>query len=429
MRRLPIFCILLAGLAMIAGAADKPHVLTLQEARATALKKHPRITVADLKLLAAQQSVRQAQSALLPTVTGSFSGAGATQDNTRIASSPLTLSSVFDRISASVLVTQLVTDFGRTVHLTRSSKLKASAEERNGEAVRALLLLQVDSAYFGALEAKALLEVAGDTMLTRRLLRDQIVTLMKNQLKSELDASFAEVSYQEALLLESTAQNDLQSSYASLAALLGQPRTASFRLAGPPAPGSLPETVGPLMSRAVANRPDLQRLRFEHGSAAEFALAEAALNRPTLSVQGTAGLIPWGDNSLNHDYAAAGFVMSIPFFSGGLNTARRMEAEFRMQAVGAALRDEENNAMRDVRLAWLAAKNAQDRAEITGKLVVQARRSLSLAQARYDTGASSIVELSQAQLSLTSAQITHTNARYEYLIRRSLLDYQTGTLR
>jgi outer membrane protein len=428
--RLPaILCVLLSYVAAIAGAADKPHVLTLQEARATALKKHPRITVADLKVLASQQSVRQAQAALLPTVTGSFSGAAATQDNTRIVGGPLTLSSVFDRVSASVLVTQLVTDFGRTAHLTRSSKLKASAEEQNGEAVRALLLLQVDGAYFGALQAKALLEVAGDTMLTRRLLRDQIATLAKNQLKSELDASFAEVNYQEALLLESRAQNDLQSSYASLAALLGQPRIAGFRLAGTPAPGSLPERVGPLMSLAVAHRPDLQRLRFEHGSAAEFAMAEAALNRPSLSVQGTAGLIPWGDNSLNHDYAAAGFVMSFPFYSGGLNAARRMEAELRMQAVGATLRDEENNAMRDVRLAWLAAKNAQDRAEITGKLVVQSRRSLSLAQARYDAGTSSIVELSQAQLSLTAAQITHTNARYEYLIRRSLLDYQTGTLR
>jgi outer membrane protein len=413
----------------MAGAADKPRVLTLKEAHAIALKKHPKISIADLKLLAAEQSVRQTQAALLPTITGNLGGAAATRDNTRIVGGPLTLSSVFDRASASVLVSQLITDFGRTVHLTRSSKLKAGAEEWNVEAVRALLLLQVDGAYFSALEAKALLEVAGDTMLTRRLLRDQIATLAKNQLKSELDASFAEVNYQEALLLESKAENDLQSSYASLAALLGQPRTASFRLAGTPAPGSLPASVGPLMSLAVENRPDLQRLRLEHGSATEFAKAEAALNRPTLSVQGTAGVIPWGDKSLNRDYAAAGFVMSFPFFSGGLNTARRMEAELRAQAAGATVLDEENNAMRDVRLAWLAAKNAQDRSEITGKLVVQARKSLALAQARYDVGSSSIIELSQAQLSLTSAEITHTNARYEYLIRRSLLDYQTGTLR
>ena len=40
-----------------------------------------------------------------------------------------------------------------------------------------------------------------------------------------------------------------------------------------------------------------------------------------------------------------------------------------------------------------------------------------------------IVELSQAQLNLTSAEIGHASARYEYLLRRSLLDYQAGALR
>ena len=429
MSRLFILCILLTGLATVAGAADKPQTLTLKEAHEIALKKHPRITVADLKLLAAKQSVRQAQSALLPTITGSLGAAAASRDSARIVTNTLTSSTVLDRSSASVLVSQLVTDFGRTVHLTRSSKLKAGAEERNVEAVRALLLLQVDGAYFGALEAKSLVEVADDTVKTRRLLRDQIATLTKNQLRSELDASFAEVNYQEALLLESKAQNDLQSSYASLAALLGQPRTASFRLSDSVPRPDLPRSISALMSLAVENRPDLQRLRLEHDSATEFAKAEAALNRPSLSVQGTAGVLPWRDKSLNHDYAAAGFVMNFPFFSGGLNTARRMEAELRAQAADATLRDEENNAMRDVRLAWLATKNAQERAAITTKLLEQARKSLALAQARYDVGSSSIVELSQAQLSLTSAEITHTNARYEYLIRRSLLDYQTGTLR
>src|ERR1043166_1622371 len=59
-RLFAVLCVLLTGIAVPVGAADKPHVLTLPEARAIALKKHPKITVADLKLLAAQQSVRQA---------------------------------------------------------------------------------------------------------------------------------------------------------------------------------------------------------------------------------------------------------------------------------------------------------------------------------------------------------------------------------
>ncbi len=438
MSRSPFILIFLTALAIPSLAREKPrpakmalpHGLTLKEAREIALKEHPKITIAEMQALAAKQAVRQAQAAYFPTLNGSLGAAAAGNPaNTRIASGTFALSSVYDHAWASVIATQLITDFGRTWHLTKSSKLKAGAEERNSEAAREQLLLQVDGAFLDSLQAKALLAVAESTVKTRKLLRDLTATLAKNKLKSELDASFAEVDYQQALLLESKAQNDLKSSFATLAAVLGRPETESFRLVDAPAPGALPQNVTPLMSLAVENRPDLQRLRLEHFSAEEFAKAEAALNRPSLSMQGTAGVLPYRDPGLNQNYTAAGFVMSVPIFSGGYNTARRKEAEFRAKAADAVLLDEENNAMRDVRLAWLAAKNAQERIGIAVKLVEQSRKSLDLAQARYDVGSSSIVELSQAQLSVTSAEITFTNARYEYLVRRSMLDYQTGTLR
>ncbi len=40
----------------------------------------------------------------------------------------------------------------------------------------------------------------------------------------------------------------------------------------------------------------------------------------------------------------------------------------------------------------------------------------------------SIVELSQAQLNLTSAQIANTTATYDYQVQRVLVDYQAGVL-
>jgi outer membrane protein TolC len=58
-----------------------------------------------------------------------------------------------------------------------------------------------------------------------------------------------------------------------------------------------------------------------------------------------------------------------------------------------------------------------------------ARQSYELAQARYKTGISSIVESNQAELSLISAQITYASTQYEYLIQRSALAFQTGTLK
>jgi len=52
-----------------------------------------------------------------------------------------------------------------------------------------------------------------------------------------------------------------------------------------------------------------------------------------------------------------------------------------------------------------------------------------LAKARYDNGISSVVEYNQAQLNLVSAEINYADTKYEYLLRRSALSFQTGLLR
>jgi outer membrane protein TolC len=70
-----------------------------------------------------------------------------------------------------------------------------------------------------------------------------------------------------------------------------------------------------------------------------------------------------------------------------------------------------------------------DRFRITGQLLQNAQQSYTLAQARYKNGLSSIVEFEQAELNLISAQISHAATQYEYLIKRSTLSFQTGTLR
>jgi outer membrane protein len=119
----------------------------------------------------------------------------------------------------------------------------------------------------------------------------------------------------------------------------------------------------------------------------------------------------------------------MPIYAGGLYAARQQEAELRSQAAAEALRDLENNVIRDVRIAWLNTQNAFDRLRITRRLLENAKQSYDLAQARYANGISSIVELNQAELNEISAEIAYANTQYEYLLQRSALNYQTGALR
>jgi len=90
------------------------------------------------------------------------------------------------------------------------------------------------------------------------------------------------------------------------------------------------------------------------------------------------------------------------------------------------LRDLRDRIARDVRVTWLQANTAYQRASVTAQLLQQANLALDLAQTRYKLGLSSIVELSQAQLQQTDAQIGNSTARYDYLATLSSLRYQTG---
>ena len=112
-------------------------------------------------------------------------------------------------------------------------------------------------------------------------------------------------------------------------------------------------------------------------------------------------------------------------FDGFLYTARAREASLRSEATREKLRDIRDRIARDVRTSWLNARAAYDRMAVTQQLLDQAKLGLNLAQARYKLGLGSIVELSQAQLQQTQAQIANVEAGYDYRLSLAVLQYQT----
>jgi outer membrane protein len=118
--------------------------------------------------------------------------------------------------------------------------------------------------------------------------------------------------------------------------------------------------------------------------------------------------------------------INIPVFNGFLYSSEAKEAKYRAQAASENGRDLRDRIVRDVRTSWLQANNSWQRMFVTAQLVKQANLAMDLASTRYKLGLSSIVELSQAQLRQTSAQIEDTSARYQYRLALSTLNYEMG---
>ena len=422
-------CIFFAGRLFAGDITNAPALLTLAGAQQQALQNHPQIASANYRALAAEEALKETRSGYFPSLNFYGNAVGTGNENTRIMAGGLNNPSIYERAAGGLAVNQLITDFGRTANLTASSKFQATAASQNASATREQILLQVNFNYFNTLEAQAVLRVAQQTFDTRQLLLDQVSVLASNKLKSELDVSFARVAVQESKLLLQKAQNNAESAMTSLSTALGYREPQLFQLAEPPPTVNAgTNDVSQLVEMALAGRPELLSLRNEREAALRFARSQRDSRLPTVSAVGMAGGAPIHDNHLPDNYAAAGIQLSLPLFAGGLYTARQREAELKAQSDHELVRVLEDNIVRDVHIAWLNVKNAVEQLRTTEELVQNAGEAYGLAQARYQIGSSSIVELSQAQLSLTTAQIAAANARYNVFMQEASLDYQTGGL-
>jgi outer membrane protein len=420
-----VFVVAILAAASTANAQTR---LTLKDAEERALAGHPAVLAAQAAVQAAQEIVREAKSPYWPTLFGSITGAVA-PENTRITAGALNNPSIFDRFALGVTAAQLVTDFGRTSDLVQTQKLRAGAQAQDLTATRANVLLGVDRAYFDAQRAQAVLRVAQQTVDTRQVVVDQVSALAQSGLRSGLDLSFARVNLSQAQLLRVQAEGDAQGAFAALNTAMGAPPTSTYSLVEEPLEPPTSDDASTVIVQALRDRPDVAAERLAAQAASKFVLAERALSFPTIAAVGTAGVTPYRDQVLNDHYSAAGFNVNVPVFTGGLYSSRRGEAMYRAQIADEARQDLENRVARDVTMAWVQVRSGYQRVDLTDQLLTQARDALDLAQQRYNMGLSSIVELTQAQLNETEAEIAQATARYDYQAKLSALRFQTGQLR
>jgi outer membrane protein len=382
-----------------------------------------------LLALAQHQVVREARSAELPTANGAITAEKALEAS-RISAGSLTASRLFTHAGAGGNFTQLITDFGKTHNLVLSQKLQERAANASSLATKEEIVLAADQAFYDALTAQAVLQVARQTVNARQATQTQVNQMAQNKLKSTLDLSFANVNLSQSKLLQLDAQNNADASMAALDTVLGLDHEVTYQLVDDATQTTAPPAdFHPLVQTALTQRPDLQSLTYVEQSAQKFARAQWEQRLPSITAAGTAGTVPVRVDQYYTNNWWGGIVvnMNIPIFNGFLYNAEAKEAKYRAQADGERARALRDQIVRDVHTAWLQANTAYQRIGVTAELLKQANMALQLAQTRYQLGLSSIVELSQAQLQQTSAAIDNTNAQYEYRLALATLDYQVGT--
>ena len=120
--------------------------------------------------------------------------------------------------------------------------------------------------------------------------------------------------------------------------------------------------------------------------------------------------------------------LSFPLFNGLVREQQIEEAKVAEQNARYARDDQELQIALEVREAYLNYQTATKQLEVTAKQLRSARQAREAAQERYNLGAASIVELTNANRTFVQAASQRVQARYNFIFQQKLIDYYTGIL-
>ena len=399
--------------------------LTLDECIAIALEGQPTIQERLAAYAAARYRVNQAFAPLLPQLSGQVSSSRS--HNTVLSGSgggqpTLQDRSWGDSLAAQLLLSQLLFDFGKNLAATDAARKLAEVEVENVELQRQLISATVKEAYTNTLFSQRLIRVQEQAQERAELNLRSAKGFFEVGTRPKSDVARAEVDVANAKLDLIRAKNALRSAIVALNTAMAINVDTWTQI------------VDNLIYQAVVlDRQQLRseslRQRPEYRSAKLTAAAAEARERkafrdflPDLTGQGAYGAT---QKDLNEAWSI-GLSLNWSFFDGGGRIARYQEAKALLEGARAAVKSTELSILQNVEQAEIAVEETAERIQAAQALVASAQENFRLAQGRFDAGVGTILELTDAQLALTQAQNTESQALADYRIALARLDRAVG---
>src|SRR5437899_2613854 len=401
------------------------RTLTLDECIAIALEAQPRIQATLSDYAAARYRVNQALSPLLPQLSGLVS----TTQSQGISATTLAPTSrqLPDTFLAQVSLSQLLFDFGKKLAATEAARKLAEVAVEDVELQRQLISLAVKEAYTNILFAGRLIRVQEQAVQRAELNLRSAKGFFEVGTRPKSDVARAEVDVANARVDLIRARNALRTARVALNTAMAidvdTPTAVQDNLVFEP----VNLDRGRLRTEAIKQRPEHRQVKLRV-SAAEATERQTFRNFfPDISGTGSYGGSQLGGNQpqLNENWTL-GLTLSWSLFDGGNRLAKYQEAKASLEAAKQRVRSTELDIIQNVEQAEIAVEETQERIQAAQALVASAQENFRLAQGRFDAGVGTILELTDAQLALTQAQNTETQALADFRIALYRLDRAVG---
>ncbi|MEX2569951.1 MAG: TolC family protein [Gemmatimonadota bacterium] len=410
-----------------AAAQEAPQVITLDQAIGIALEYNPTVQQAENSARMGTLSVLQQKRELLPdlrltTSTAAPYGSGVNDPS----------------LNAGLSTDIQVPNVYSTIASLDQARLNESGGEYSLERARQTVTFDVMQSYISLIEAEEQVRVQQENLLSVERQEAQIQAFVDAGARPISDLYQQQASTAGARLAVVQAERTLLVARMNLIRLLQLDPFGEYAFVAPETgevAASFAELDLEALSRqAYAQRPDLTAAELQLNSAEQGVRIANASRWPTLSLS-----LGYGATFNSRD--EFGFVdqldrghggslqigVSVPLLDSTTGITRE-RARIQVENAWIGLQNTRQVVAIEVRTAYLDLELAEQQLEVAELQMRAAELALETAEQRYDVGAGTLLELTQAQVSQVRAATDLVNARYGMLLQQRRMEYYLGSL-
>lgn len=314
-----------------------------------------------------------------------------------------------------------------------AAKIYREVARKQYRSVVATVITETKKRYYGALASNQLLGITQATLENAQQNYETVDALFKEGLVAEFDQIRADVAVNN-IRPEVTNSKALYSTAVSalmtyLAMDIGDTVILSTDGLGDPLP--VPDEQAALEAALEANY-DLLAIKQQLEVLDDLVDVEQSTYYPTLNLIGNIQNQGQSQETfgpyLNVTSSFVGLNLNFNLFQGGRTIARVQQAKADYMSAQQQYENLKNNVQLQVRSVINDLSSAFERIQAQQSTVDQAQRGFDISRIRYTEGTGSLLEINDAEVSLSRAQVNRLQALFDYYTKRADYDRVIGNI-
>lgn len=416
--------------------AQTPQVITFRDAIRIALDRNTSLKIARNASLLDEVTLRQERAQRVPdfrfnTSTAQTYGRTFNQSEGRVENRST------QTVNSGVQSSMVLYDPSISPSV-RAARLGVDAGELDVERTRQTVVFTVATNFLGLIQNREQLRVRQQSLAAEQALEAQINEYVNAGVRPIADLYQQQAVVASARLAVVDADRASQLAEVDLMQTLQLDPSGRYEFVAPEfdeAASAQQYEFDSLLVRAIAQRVDLDAEEIRLEAAEEALRAARAGRKPTVSL--TAGYntayssateLNFFDQLDQRRGGSVGLGLSLPILDRSGTAIATQRARVAADNARIAVADRRQEVALQVRRAQLDFQSAQEQLRAAEAQQRAAELALQTVQERYEVGAATLVELTQARAIGVQAASAIVSARYNLLFQRTLMDYYIGVL-